>query len=300
MLTFAGMRVTVFHSTRVLAEEDTCDAAERCPVCGHQGSRKRIGFVQRDPRIELLQCQACGGASASRMPRPEVLDAFYRAYYADRHEPALTLHGLEGWARHIARSLPKGGGTALLDFGGGDGSLGLSTARLLDSRMKVTLVDAAGSAAPGVNVSRDLAELGAATFDIVLASAVLEHIPELDELLPRLLDRVRPGGFFYARTPYVAPFMRFLSVDFTYPGHVHDLGPAFWNRLVARFPEYASISSRPSRVETAFSRMFARTFAAHVLKAPARLEVALRGRPRRLFWPFVGGWEVVLQRRASL
>ena len=41
----------------------------------------------------------------------------------------------------------------------------------------------------------------------------------------------------------------------------------------------------------------ARSIAAHLLKAPAFVEVKLRRQPVTLIWPFVGGWEVVLRRR---
>ena len=46
--------------------------AAECPVCG-DGQRGLIGIVQRDPRVCLLRCARCGGASVDRMPRDDVL-----------------------------------------------------------------------------------------------------------------------------------------------------------------------------------------------------------------------------------
>jgi transcription elongation factor Elf1 len=297
------MRTTQFHRGRLLLEHETYDATPSCPACGDVTPRTRIAVLQRSPVIALLQCGACGAASASRMPTPEVLSSYYATYYSGTEGEQVTLHGLDGYARHIARSLgpiAPHPGNALLDFGGGDGSLGVAVANLLDPGMVVTLVDHDEPRAPMAGKlvwSKDLAGVEG-RHRVVLASAVLEHIPDVRRTLARVLELVEPGGVLYARTPWMAPFMGVIpGLDFTYPGHVHDLGPAFWNRLTARCAgEFELLVSRPSRVETWFSRSPARTVAAHLLKLPARIEVKLRGRPLRLLWPFAGGWEVVLRR----
>ena len=49
-------------------------------------------------------------------------------------------------------------------------------------------------------------------FDLVLASAVLEHLPEPAEITRKLLGALAPGGFFYARTPYMAAFPRTFTI----------------------------------------------------------------------------------------
>jgi hypothetical protein len=101
----------------------------------------------------------------------------------------------------------------------------------------------------------------------------------------------------YARTPFVLPLAKLIPVvDIMYPGHVHDMGSAFWGRFVATFGLPARlVSSRPSLVETTFARAPARTIAAHLLKAPAVLEQAVLGRDHMPLWSFVGGWEAVIQ-----
>lgn len=70
-------------------------------------------------------------------------------------------------------------------------------------------------------------------YEFVIASAVIEHYPHPGDLLRELLQRVRQGGIFYTHTPCIFPVMklrRFIGfkMDFTYPGHIHDLGQAFW------------------------------------------------------------------------
>ena len=46
------------------------------------------------------------------------------------------------------------------------------------------------------------------TFDIIISSAILEHIPELDKVLRKLFNFVSSGGYFYARVPYIMPFKK--------------------------------------------------------------------------------------------
>jgi len=87
------------------------------------------------------------------------------------------------------------------------------------------------------------------------------------------------------------------GLDFTYPFHVHDMGPSFWNRISETFQLDARIVvSRPSPVETSIKQASARTVAAHLLKVPGYLESLLSpaGRKDR-WWTLVGGWELLLQ-----
>ena len=116
--------------------------------------------------------------------------------------------------------------------------------------------------------------------------------------LTALLARIRPGGFFYARTPYGAPFLRLLGkIDLGFPGHVHDLGPTFWAAVPKLFdPRLRFRHFQTSLVETSWRAHPALTAAAHLLKLPSRMETALRRRPTRVIWPYVGGWELVLER----
>jgi 2-polyprenyl-3-methyl-5-hydroxy-6-metoxy-1,4-benzoquinol methylase len=50
----------------------------------------------------------------------------------------------------------------------------------------------------------DLAELGEDPFDAILASDVLEHLPNAEEVLARAVTRLRPGGAVVLSLPNVA------------------------------------------------------------------------------------------------
>jgi 2-polyprenyl-3-methyl-5-hydroxy-6-metoxy-1,4-benzoquinol methylase len=137
---------------------------------------------------------------------------------------------------------------------------------------------------------------------IVIASASIEHVPQPYPVIQRLYSLLEPGGYFYARTPFVSPFMELLDIyDFGYPAHLHDLGPAFWNSFVPVFAHDASCTvSQPSIVETCFTKRPIRTIIAAAFKLPAHLEIRIRPGLKQPTWQFVGGWEAIFRKNLQL
>lgn len=301
---------TRYHGAAHVTADGLLPAAEHCPWCG-AAQRRRIVRLQADPDVWLTGCAHCHAASADRMPTEARLAAYYAHYYDVAEGAHVTVARPDAAAAHIARHVAPAGPRALLrllDFGGGDGSLGIGVARrLVDrgqaARAEVDVVDyaAAGIAreaeALRVRGHASLAELPEdARYDVILASAILEHLPAPLPVYTGLCERLEAGGRLYARTPWMAPLMRLLApfgirLDFTYPGHVHDLGGDFWSRA-HRLPgvpaDLRVVHSATSFVETRLAEDPLRTLAAHALKLPARLLGAR--------WPYVGGWEAVLAR----
>jgi SAM-dependent methyltransferase len=213
-------------------------------------------------------------------------------------------------AAHIIRALPVGwadgrADLSVLDVGGGDGSIAVDLARRVGTPAAVTVIDPSGEPVPGDNLVRVERrwplEAAGGTYDLIVASAVIEHVPAAGPFVTALLARIRPGGFMYARTPFIAPFLRLIpGFDFTFPGHVHDLGPAFWARVPETFdPRLRTRHFRTSVVETGWRTSPMRTVLAVLLKLPSRLETWARGPRPTVLWPYVGGWEVVLERPAD-
>jgi len=296
------------HQSNNLDENQTYDATSQCPLCGSKQPRKPVVEIQRTPLIHLLACKVCGGFSASRMPRPEILHEYYSQYYKDKREKRVTFHNPKRFAKHVLRFIPdeycsSKGSVSILDYGGGDGTLSMEIAHLLKKgQVCITVVDYEESLVPaqdGVTVekTRDLMDVDK-THDIVLASGVLEHIPEPRTIIETLFSLLKPGGYFYARTPYILPIMKIVkNMDFTYPGHVHDMGPEFWNRLTETFSLEAEILvSQPSIVETEFSKAPCRTLVSYLLKFPAFVELAFNKTKKEPLWKYVGGWEVMLKK----
>lgn len=291
------MKVAAFHASRCLPEADLGPVQAGCLWCGSTNVRP-VAVVQAQPEVELRRCRSCAASSVSRLPTPEALDHYYGSYYQGDADHAVTMDDPTRLAARIAGYAPAAGRhLRVLDLGGGDGTISAEVLRARGAAGDVTVVDydhrRTARAPAGVTISHvtDLAEVPAdEVFDLVVASAVLEHLPEPGPVLTDLLGRVAPGGVFYARAPYVEPFLAVgrrlgLTIDFTFPAHLSDLGPAFWDGLGAWVPEvkrFDVLASRPSPVETSLRQRPTRTLVAAAAKAPWHVAKG---------WPFVGGWE---------
>ena len=249
------------------------------------------------------------------MPTNEALANYYAAYYATEKFEKMGVKVTAGDPRrmgvHLSRWMEgrdQDQVLRVLDFGGGDGTMSAQAADMLlrrkpsVRRVEITVVDYNTSPAPPPNQMirlrhcRSLESLPVGGVDFVIASAVLEHIPEARVTLDQLLSLMRPGAAFYARTPFAVPLFKMcrrlgVKTDFTFPGHVYDLGQAFWEKQFTspdRKGAFRVLSSRPSIVETGFENDCLRTLAAYLCKFPWLL---LGSR-----WGLVGGWEVVVER----
>jgi 2-polyprenyl-3-methyl-5-hydroxy-6-metoxy-1,4-benzoquinol methylase len=310
-MTKSKLQATLFHHSAHLPEQDLLALATFCPFC-NSAERKPIAVLQQAPEVLLLSCNTCHAASASRMPTPEALENYYSHYYDDKEEK-VTLDTPERMANHIIKyarpsiSDLTGRDVCLLDYGGGDGSISIKVSHKLlglgARSVNITLVDYDRSTMEAldqrIQIYRpyDLTQIVNQSMDIVIASAIIEHIPEPREVLIKLFSTLKPKGVFYARTPYVTPLSRLAGMfnskfDFTFPAHVHDLGAKFWNNVINILPldgEYQLLRSTPSIVETTFKQHFLRTLAAYLLKIPGYIFKETYG--------FVGGWEVFFHRR---
>jgi SAM-dependent methyltransferase len=300
--------------SRHVGEGDLLPEIGRCPLCGSI-FQTPIATLQEAPRVALLKCRQCGAASASRLPSSPALDRYYREEFyqsaaTGSHGRRVTFANLRRFARHLlGLHAPRLQSVRILDFGGGDGALGVALALELLAQgaesVQATVVDfqEAGPPAPDPRITLrrfdSLARLPRERYDVVIASAVLEHLPDARDVLPALIERVALSGVFYARTPWVAPFVIAfgrlgLAWDFLYPAHLHDLGKDFWDWFADQAcanGEFKVLAARPSPVESSFRDHFFTSLAAHAFKAPWFM---LRGRYR-----FVGGWELMLRRMAE-
>lgn len=280
-----------------------CDAADR----------RAVYTLQKDPEIFLLECAHCHAVSASRMPKEDVLVEYYEDYFftpeflAESHQkvtiddyPRFARHILSGFRAQISKKQVK-----LLDFGGGDGAISMCLAVLLRQmgveKVEILVVDfndeVVPPSDPDISIGRKatLEGIPPSSCDIVIASAVIEHLPHPQSTLEGLFSVLKLGGLFYARTPYMVPIARLagsfgVHMDITYPAHVHDLGQDFWEWYVLG-KGFSIIASRPSIVESTFKEHFSRAIAAYGLKAPWYLF----GRRYRL----VGGWEIFAKKKGE-
>lgn len=293
-------------------DEDSLEPAEAgCSLCGSE-ALEPAWKLQGGPDVYLRYCTSCHAIGASRLPTDATLSRYYGGYYTSKAtcsaENRVTFDHPERMARLLAAGLAGPGGQVpaslrILDLGGGDGTISCATAmQLLKMGAKavdVTVVEISTTPDDPTDervTVRQVTDIrqSEGRFDLVIASASLEHFTRPADVLEQLLTRVASDGLFYARTPSMVPLMRVLArmglrMDFTYPGHLYDLGQAFWEHYFAqRTGMFRLEASRPSIVETTLDLHFGRTLAAHLLKAPWRLF------GKR--WGLVGGWEVMVRR----
>ncbi len=308
------MRVssTSYHGSQHLTEEELHPEGALCPWCANT-KRKTVAVLQENPLVTLEECPICFATTASRMPTDKALADYYNAYYEDKRfaKARVTVGDARRMGRHLSRWMEGRDHNRVLrvlDFGGGDGSVAAMAAEAVLSRapalqrIEITVTDynpvTVDSPNRFIHLQHrpDLEGLPAGEFDFIIASAILEHIPESRETLDRLLGFMRPGAGFYARTPFVVPILKLchrlgVKIDFTFPAHLYDLGQFFWERQFAglgRRDAFRVVSSQPSIVETTFGNGVARTLAAYLCKLPWFLLGS--------GWNLVGGWEVVVER----
>lgn len=305
----------IFHESRHLDDKQLLSPNPECIFCGSE-ERLTICVMQKNPEVSLQKCVNCGAASASRLPTKEALDEYYEDYYRSScfaaHTQRITFDNAERFGRHLAYRLANYANASsmkILDFGGGDGSIALRTAQQLLRRgcasAHITVVDYNNALAETDDarialVRQDILEgLSPQGFDLVIASAVIEHVPEPLAVLLALLNLLGRGGIFYARTPYVVPLIRLFKLlgmewHFTFPAHIHDLGRDFWEAFFGKVissDHFSLLESRPAIVETSFKDHFLRTLVAYTFKAPWYL--------LRKHYTLVGGWEVFVRRESD-
>ena len=291
-----------------LSEHDLLPEDEHCPVCHSSSARAPLFTIYENPQVWLLECPSCYAASASRMPSPEFLRRYYINYFEDK-DIKVSIFEFDRFYRHLCGLAglhrAQSANFRIVDIGGGDGSLAIHIAeRLLErgqiSTAEVCIIDIhplASSKDGRVSISRmEHIKDRTGTYDLIIASAVLEHIPDLHSLMPLIFDALSAGGYFYARTPYAVPMRKlFKSYDILYPMHVHDLGSKFWNNCIERLglKKVRAYKSQPSIIRTSLRAAPLLTIITALLKLPAHLQVRLFPSPRiPLLWKWVGGWEV--------
>ncbi len=290
-------------------DENSLVDQECCPVCGDDlDDCKALFTLQEMPvTVEMRQCQNCFAASAAAMPTNEHL---HKVYDPSHYQATLTnIHWLvELLAERVVKNFQLGNRKSIqvLDYGGGNDKLASEVVKQLAVKypaikdIKATIVDL--YLEPNTEILEfilvDDFLKSDEMYDIVLASAVLEHIPNLQFIFKRLMNAGTPGALFYARTPFEAPLVKLLPFHkINWPIHVHDIGPDFWDNLTSRHDGIKVLKSQTSIVESSFSNAFARTTVAHILKFPSRIETGIIKKLipyKKCYWRLVGGWEVFL------
>ena len=305
------------------------DVFEGCPFCGSRSVKyignlhpspdiniyrdflTIIGTVLSDypsPDIKIYTCNSCHIGFFNPQPKEKFLKEFYTGYYVgDTSRAKIDPRRFVSHLTKYLGNLTPGETVSILDFGGGDGAVSQCLGQYLLStgiamKINITVVDY-----NAVTDRREhlISQCSFATldliplyeeFDIVIASAILEHLKNPRQIVSTLLQKLKRQGIFYARTPYSFPFYKLfkkLGITFgiPYPAHLFDMGSYFWNDLLKTLKLSANFrlkESHTSLVHAEFRKKPLLTILSHLAKLPSYL----MGK----WYPFSGGWEVVIER----
>lgn len=300
------------NKTINLSEDQLDDPLESCDICASP-QLSRVLQINDQPPVWMVRCAKCGIVTAERVPSSTFLDHYYSDYYADpvpEGGQQVTVGAVQKLARHIFRHLDAaapGSTLRILDYGGGDGSVAVELAQLLLAgavhHVEICVIDisdtvlATSDPRVTLGIRHAIEDQDTGRYDVVIASASLEHIRHPGTVIRQLLGCLNGSGVFYARTPFhiaMATLAQRIGLRFNmgYPAHLHDMGAPFWDKVLDTLQltdRYKRIRSTPSVVSSTFASNFPRTLAAYVLKAPWYV---LGNR-----YAFVGGWEIVITPR---
>jgi SAM-dependent methyltransferase len=295
---------------KIIVEEKWLDKSfDNCPFC-HSKNVKEVGLIQKNPKVYFCECTECKIGYAGRQPVEEFLVEYYRNYYNDQGR-STTINPLQ-LAIHLYKILSPISITqkvSILDFGSGDGSVSLSFSNTLLKKgiarqVDITLIDFFPHILEYENENINMIQYSSLekvpennTFDIIIASAILEHTKTPNETLKKLIVLLKKGGLIYSRTPYIMPFFKLfkktgISVDIQYPGHLFDMGNLFWKNSLNKLNcdnEFFLRQSQTSLAEDSFKDSFLKALVTRILKFPSRF--------LKYQYHLVGGWEVLIERK---
>jgi SAM-dependent methyltransferase len=232
---------------------------ERCPLCGIRDAAliKRVAYTEIFGSLERVWSITVPVSVAARHTPSAFaelvrcsecqLDYFAGAVPADGDlYSLLTSSGnlrYEGnrWEHRIVRHL-VGRADTVVDFGAG---LGHFLRRLRDRVERAVGVDynpeaAATMRSAGIEAHtvtfRDFAASNRASFTTATAFHLIEHVPDVAELVESAHTVLKPGGRFFVSTPHRDRTVRDIlePLDFP-PHHVSHWSPAQFERLAQQF-----------------------------------------------------------------
>lgn len=213
----------------------------RCPVCGSDACAPSLTLTDRmfattDAVFPLVRCAGCGLLRLHPQPDAATLATAYGPGYTPHARSGLSGRAKSWLERRSVRELRRyvAAPRRMLDVGCATGDLLLAIRAAGNSR--VTGVETSELAARvarrrGLDVRtgelKD-ARFSDATFDTVLMSHVLEHVPDPAATLAEVTHVLRPGGALVLWLPNVesveAALLRTYWIGYDAPRHLTTFG----------------------------------------------------------------------------
>jgi SAM-dependent methyltransferase len=198
-----------------LSEKDYRWVPQLCPICelkptqflgyrGGEAHRNRLGV-----RCEIWRCGRCGLNFPDPMPLPKQgLDQHYKvepAEYFAMHDPDEKRVRGKMLLREAERLLGRTG--TLLDVGAGRGEILRAARELgwdvtgLEPSASFAHEAAAYSGCRILQSTLEESDFGEASFDVVILSAILEHLYDPDATIEAVSRVLKPGGAVFLEVP---------------------------------------------------------------------------------------------------
>ncbi|MFT5813641.1 MAG: hypothetical protein ACI9VT_001394 [Psychroserpens sp.] len=290
----------------VVPDENLSIPHEKCPLCLSTGAMNTELVLQEAPEVLMLECQNCKGVTANRYPDNEFLESLYDSSHYTSDMMAST-RPVDRCAKKIISKIDLSGrdSVRIVDYGGSKGYLSSSVIDLITRKYPAITIEAyvvdfeCQLEDPRINfLSIDDFFEKENNFDVIILSAVLEHLPEYRKTMKKVINSWNKDGFLYIRTPYEAPLAKLLqSYKIRWPRHIHDMGSYFLENIFSTYEiNPRLIYSAPSVIEADYKLDSKRFILALVLKIPGIIESAVLKSAfgyKGSIWKLVGGWEVV-------
>jgi len=208
----------------------------RCNLCG--GDSPKFLFRARDYRLRtddvvwsVVRCAVCGLGYLDPQPTPDEIHRYYPPEYFDRSDaPARERY------EHEAKYLPSRPGR-LLDIGTADG--GFLTV-MSERGWQVEGIEASEAARAPADLTVHRVPfpgdsgLAAASFDVITAWAVFEHLHDPAAAFRECARLLRPDGLLIAQVPNLdSAFGRFSRQE-DIPRHLYFFSPRTLRQYAAR------------------------------------------------------------------
>ena len=175
-----------------------------CPVCGVTDGKARLATFpvnwQDDP-LEIVRCGTCGAVILSTTLPPSVM---YDEQYVDRYVEQTA--GVEAIASILAK-VAAGPGARMLDVGCGYGfgvDLGERLRGWHGVGLDPSIASRRGRSELGIDIREGILEASfepGQRFDVILASELVEHLPDPRSFVRLVADRLTDDGVVVVTTP---------------------------------------------------------------------------------------------------
>jgi SAM-dependent methyltransferase len=176
-----------------------------CPLCNHENARPSwVGSTfYRGREFTYVECLSCRSLYCSPMPDTGTLSEMYGPDYVTSFQEDPGIDDPKEAMRVVRwlRARPEG---TFIDYGCGTSTLLSEAAKLGWQAVGVEFDDEVAKAVAqrtGARVVSQPLELEDASADVLHLGDVIEHLTEVNRLMPEILRLVKPGGLLLAQGP---------------------------------------------------------------------------------------------------